>query len=56
MDEYGQRTLSDKAAAVHVITIIKNYNKLQKELEHGCRMMCAGVPSFFWFGVGGRSC
>ena len=27
-----------------------------KKLEHACRMMDAGVPSFFGFGVGGRSC
>ena len=26
-----------------------------KKLEHGCGMIYAGVPSFFWFGVGGRS-
>ena len=27
-----------------------------KKLEHGCRMIYAGVPSFFGFGVGGRLC
>ena len=27
-----------------------------KKLEHGCRMINAGVPSFFRFGFGRQSC
>ena len=26
------------------------------KLEHGCRMVYGGCPSFFGFGFGGRSC
>ena len=27
-----------------------------KKMEHGCRMIYAGTPTFLWFGAPGRSC